>query len=86
LALRTAVLHRNAESFCPGNTPWIVRVLPVVTWTAERHPARTALTRFIPPERIGKGQQRQCDERERNRPSADFDKKSSNPGAEYSFE
>jgi len=33
LALRTAVLHRNAESFCPGNTPWIVRVLPVVTWT-----------------------------------------------------
>ena len=51
LALRTAVLHRNAESFCPGNTPWIVRVLPVVTWTAGRHPARTALTRFIPPER-----------------------------------
>jgi hypothetical protein len=24
--------------------------------TAERHPVRTALTRFIPPERIGKGQ------------------------------
>jgi len=35
----------------PWHTPWMDRVLPVVARIAERHPARTVLTRFIPPER-----------------------------------
>jgi hypothetical protein len=56
LALRTPILHRNAERFAWKHPVEWVRVLPVVTWIAELHPARTALTRFIPPERIGKGQ------------------------------
>jgi nicotinamidase-related amidase len=35
----------------PWHTPWMSRVLPVVTRIAERHPSRTVLTRFIPPQR-----------------------------------
>lgn len=35
----------------PWHTPWMARVLPVVTGIAERHPERTVFTRFIPPER-----------------------------------
>ncbi|HJU16453.1 MAG TPA: cysteine hydrolase [Stellaceae bacterium] len=35
----------------PWHTPWMARVLPVVTRIAERHPERTVFTRFIPPER-----------------------------------
>jgi nicotinamidase-related amidase len=33
----------------PWHTPWMKRVLPVVTRIAERHPERTVFTRFIPP-------------------------------------
>ena len=33
----------------PWHTPWMTRVLPVVVRIAERHPARTVFTRFIPP-------------------------------------
>ena len=32
----------------PWNTPWMKRVLPVVTRIAERHPEETVFTRFIP--------------------------------------
>jgi nicotinamidase-related amidase len=32
-------------------TPWMERVLPVITALAERHPERTVFTRFIPPKR-----------------------------------
>jgi nicotinamidase-related amidase len=32
----------------PWNTPWMKRVLPVVTRIAERHPEQTVFTRFIP--------------------------------------
>jgi nicotinamidase-related amidase len=35
----------------PWPTPWLDRVLPVVTRLASRHPERTVFTRFIPPER-----------------------------------
>ena len=35
----------------PWPTPWMDRVLPVVTELASRHPERTVFTRFIPPER-----------------------------------
>jgi nicotinamidase-related amidase len=35
----------------PWPTPWMTRVLPVVTAMASRHPERTVFTRFIPPER-----------------------------------
>jgi len=35
----------------PWTTPWLDRVLPVVTELASRHPERTVFTRFIPPER-----------------------------------
>jgi nicotinamidase-related amidase len=35
----------------PWHTPWMARVLPVVTRIAERHPSRTVFTRFIPPRR-----------------------------------
>ena len=35
----------------PWHTPWMTRVLPVVVRIAERHPARTVFTRFIPPTR-----------------------------------
>jgi len=35
----------------PWHTPWMARVLPVVTRIAERHPSRTIFTRFIPPYR-----------------------------------
>jgi nicotinamidase-related amidase len=35
----------------PWHTPWMARVLPVVTQIAERHPSQTVFTRFIPPER-----------------------------------
>ena len=40
--------------FAPGGlwaTPWMERVLPVVTEVAERYPERTVFTRFITPER-----------------------------------
>jgi nicotinamidase-related amidase len=33
----------------PWPTPWMDRVLPVVTELASRHPDRTIFTRFIPP-------------------------------------
>ena len=33
----------------PWHTPWMNRVLPIVTRIAEAHPQRTVLTRFIPP-------------------------------------
>ena len=33
----------------PWHTPWMKRVLPLVTAIAERHPERTIFTRFIPP-------------------------------------
>jgi nicotinamidase-related amidase len=33
----------------PWATPWMERVLPVVTRLCERHPARTVFSRFIPP-------------------------------------
>jgi len=33
----------------PWHTPWMNRVLPVVTRIAEAHPERTVFTRFIPP-------------------------------------
>ncbi len=33
----------------PWHTPWMHRVLPVVTAIAERHPEHTIFTRFIPP-------------------------------------
>jgi nicotinamidase-related amidase len=35
----------------PWHTPWMARVLPVVTRIAERYPSRTVFTRFIPPRR-----------------------------------
>jgi hypothetical protein len=35
----------------PWHTPWMARVLPVVTRIAERHPSQTVFTRFIPPPR-----------------------------------
>jgi nicotinamidase-related amidase len=35
----------------PWPTPWMERVLPVVTELAGRHPERTIFTRFITPER-----------------------------------
>lgn len=35
----------------PWHTPWMVRVLPVVTRIAEHHPQRTIFTRFISPQR-----------------------------------
>jgi nicotinamidase-related amidase len=35
----------------PWHTPWMARVLPIVTRIAERHPQRTVFTRFIPPQR-----------------------------------
>ena len=35
----------------PWHTPWMGRVLPIVTRIAERYPARTIFTRFIPPQR-----------------------------------
>jgi len=35
----------------PWPTPWMHRVLPVVTELANRHPERTVFTSFIPPKR-----------------------------------
>ena len=35
----------------PWHTPWMVRVLSVVTRIAQEHPRKTVFTRFIPPER-----------------------------------
>ena len=35
----------------PWHTPWMTRVLPVVTRIASSHPAQTVFTRFIPPKR-----------------------------------
>ena len=35
----------------PWHTPWMARVLPVVTRIAEHHPDRTVFTRFVPPRR-----------------------------------
>jgi nicotinamidase-related amidase len=37
----------------PWHTPWMARVLPVVTGIAQEHPRDTIFTRFIPPERPG---------------------------------
>src|SRR3954464_5893072 len=46
-------LHGHATAFFegPSPTPWMDRVLPVVTELASRHPERTVFTRFIPRER-----------------------------------
>jgi nicotinamidase-related amidase len=33
----------------PWHTPWMTRVLPMVTRIAERHAGRTVFTRFLPP-------------------------------------
>jgi nicotinamidase-related amidase len=38
------------------HTPWMKRVLPVVTRIAEAHPDRTIFTRFIPAARPGDGE------------------------------
>jgi nicotinamidase-related amidase len=35
----------------PWHTPWMARVLPIVTRIAERHPSQTIFTRFVPPRR-----------------------------------
>ena len=35
----------------PWHTPWMARVLPIVSRLAKRHPSRTVFTRFIPPHR-----------------------------------
>jgi nicotinamidase-related amidase len=35
----------------PWHTPWMGRVLPIVTRIAEQYPSRTVFTRFIPPQR-----------------------------------
>jgi nicotinamidase-related amidase len=35
----------------PWHTPWMPRVLPVVTEIARRHARRTLFTRFVPPQR-----------------------------------
>lgn len=35
----------------PWHTPWMVRVLPVVTRIARHYPSRTVFTRFLPPQR-----------------------------------
>ena len=35
----------------PWPTPWMDRVLPIVTALADRYPDRTVFTRFIPPEK-----------------------------------
>jgi nicotinamidase-related amidase len=60
--LHPCSLTRNTVHLCvdmqrlfsaegPWPTPWMDRVLPVVTELAGRHPDRTVFTRFIPPER-----------------------------------
>ena len=60
-ALREPLSHRSLH-LCidmqrifsaegPWPTPWMERVLPVVTRIAERFPERTVFTRFITPER-----------------------------------
>jgi nicotinamidase-related amidase len=38
-----------ADELSPWYAPWINRVLPVVTRLVARHPERTILTRFMPP-------------------------------------
>jgi nicotinamidase-related amidase len=35
----------------PWHTPWMNRVLPIVTRIAEAHPGQTVFTRFLPPHR-----------------------------------
>ena len=44
-------MQRIFSSEGPWVTPWMERVLPVVTAIAERFPARTVFTRFITPNR-----------------------------------
>jgi hypothetical protein len=44
-------LQRLFSAEGPWPTPWMHRVLPVVTALARRHPERTVFTRFIPPKR-----------------------------------
>lgn len=44
-------MQRLFSSAGPWPTPWLDRVLPVVSELASRHPERTIFTRFIPPER-----------------------------------
>jgi nicotinamidase-related amidase len=44
-------MQRLFSATGPWPTPWLDRVLPVVTELASRHPERTVFTRFIPPER-----------------------------------
>lgn len=38
------------EADSPWSVPWMARVLPQVTELTRRHPERTVLTRFLPPE------------------------------------
>jgi nicotinamidase-related amidase len=44
-------MHNVFAEETPWHTPWMPRVLPVVTRIAERHPSQTVFTRFIPPRR-----------------------------------
>src|SRR3954454_13775699 len=44
-------MQRLFSTECPWPTPWMDRVLPVVTELASRHPERTVFTRFMPPKR-----------------------------------
>jgi hypothetical protein len=46
-------VRRHAAHFCAGGlwaTPWMARVLPVVTELAGRFPERTVFTSFVIPE------------------------------------
>ena len=42
-------MQRNFSPEGPRATPWMERVLPVVTEMAARFPGRTVFTRFFPP-------------------------------------
>ena len=57
LSARTAHLCVDMQNLfaeeTPWHTPWMRRVLPVVTRIAEAHPERTIFTRFVPPRRAG---------------------------------
>lgn len=44
-------MQHLSSSEGPWHTPWMDRVLPIVTNLAERFPERTVFTRFIPPVR-----------------------------------
>ena len=44
-------MQRLFSADSPWPTPWMERVLPVVTILGQRHPERTVFTRYIPPTR-----------------------------------